>query len=357
MTTGIIFSPKYLKHLTGTHVESPARLEAIMDAIHNNNLLESESFTLIEPTMATVDEILWVHDKEVIDKVKKVSQKARNGSLQALDYGDTILCEDSYDVSLLAAGGVMDAVDAVYDGKVQNAFALVRPPGHHANQFHSAGFCVFNNMAIMTEYILRKKDSKKVAIFDIDLHHGNGTADIFYDRDDVLFFSSHQDGRTQYPGSGFIDEIGEGKGKGYTINAPLVPGASDDVVQDIFKSVIKPVFEQFEPDVVLGSIGCDAHHSDPLSGLSFTFQGYGNYVKGFKDIADKYCDGKLILTLEGGYRVGNLAKCIVNILRVMAGEDMTYIEDNLVSGENVIVYNEKLIASMKEELKDYWKFD
>ncbi|MHA1890213.1 MAG: histone deacetylase family protein [Promethearchaeota archaeon] len=354
MVTAIIYSEKYLQHKTGTHVESPERLVAIMKLIKKLDMLGEEDFTILEPRMATIEEIKLIHEEEMIDKAKKKAEQAKGGNLQYLDFGDTVVSEDSYDVSLLAAGGVITAADAVMDGKVKNAFALVRPPGHHANRYKSSGFCVFNNMAIMAEYLVKKRGVKKVAIFDIDLHHGNGTAEIFYDRNDVLFFSSHQDGRTQYPGSGFINEIGSGSGKGYTINVPLAPGARDDVVQYVFKEVIKPIFEQFKPEIILGSIGCDAHHEDPLSGLEFTLQGYGNYVAGFREIAEKYCEGRMILTLEGGYRVKNLAKCVVNILHVLAGKKMPYNENDLESGQNIKEYHQKLANDLKQALGPYW---
>lgn len=356
MATGIIYDDRYLQHKTGHHVESPERLIATMNLIKEMNLLESSDFTLLEPKMATVDEIKWVHEEDMIEKARLTSLKAKGGKLQCLDLGDTVLSEESFDVSLLAAGGAITAIDAILEGKVDSAFALVRPPGHHANQFRSSGFCVFNNMAIMAEYALLQENINRVAIFDIDLHHGNGTSDIFYDRDDVLFFSSHQDGRSQYPGSGFPDEIGEGKGEGYTVNVPLAPGARDDVVQKIFSQIIKPVFLQYDPDFILGSIGCDAHHGDPLSGLAFSFQGYGNYVKGFKEIADKCCNGRVALTLEGGYRVDNVAKIVVNILHALAGKELPFVEDATASGENLKVYHRKLMKTLKKNLGKFWTF-
>ncbi len=160
----------------------------------------------------------------------------------------------------------------------------------------------------------------------------------------------------QDPGTGFAAEIGEGPGKGYNINAPLAPGAGDDVVQLIFSQVIKPIFEQYKPEIILGSFGGDAHYSDPLSGLSFTTHGYGHYVEGFKQIADKCCDGKMVLLLEGGYRVKVLAQSIVNILNVLAGQKMPFVESEHESGDNILEYHEHLAKKLKEHLKPYWKF-
>ncbi len=353
---GIVYDPKYLLHQTGSHVESPERLVATMDLIKSEKLLESPSFKLIEPRAATIEEIKTIHHADMIEYARAQSLQAKGGSLQYLDAGDTVVSEKSFEVALLAAGGAMTAADAVLNGDVSSAFALVRPPGHHANPSHSSGFCIFNNMAILAEYLVKKKGLKKVAIFDIDLHHGNGTSEIFYERNDVLFFSSHQDPRTQYPGTGFASDIGEGPGKGYNINAPLAPGAGDDVVQLVFSQVIKPVFEQYQPEIILCSFGGDAHYSDPLSGLSFTTQGYGRYVQGFKEIADKCCGGKMVLLLEGGYRVKILAQSIVNILNVLAGQKMPFVEGEHESGENILEYHQNLAKKMKEHLKPYWKF-
>jgi acetoin utilization deacetylase AcuC-like enzyme len=193
MAVGIIYDPKYLQHQTGSHVESPERLVATMDLIKSEKLLESPKFKLITPRPATIDEVKMVHHADMIELARVKAQQAKNGGLQYLDAGDTVVSENSYDVALLAAGGGIAAADAVLNGEVSSAFALVRPPGHHANASRSSGFCIFNNIAILAEYLIKKKGIKKVAIFDIDLHHGNGTSEIFYERNDVLFFSSHQD--------------------------------------------------------------------------------------------------------------------------------------------------------------------
>ncbi|MBN2150719.1 MAG: histone deacetylase [Candidatus Lokiarchaeota archaeon] len=356
MAVGIVYDPMYLQHQTGSHVESPERLVATMDLIKSENMLESPDFKLIAPRPATIEEIKMIHHADMIEYARAKSLQATGRSLEYLDGGDTVVCGKSFDVALLAAGGAMAAADAVLSGEVSSAFALVRPPGHHANASRSSGFCIFNNMAILVEYLLKKKGLKKVAIFDIDLHHGNGTSELFYGRNDVLFFSSHQDPRTQYPGTGFPSEIGEGPGKGYNMNAPLAPGAGDDVVQLIFSQVIKPVFEQYEPDIILCSFGGDAHYSDPLSGLSFTTQGYGHYVEGFKRIADKCCGGKMVLLLEGGYRVKILAQSIVNILNVLAGKKMPFVEAEHESGESILEYHGNLAKKLQEHLKPFWKF-
>ena len=354
MVSGIIFDERYLEHQTGSHVESPERLKAIMELIEKDGLLLSDSYQLIAPRPATVDEIKLIHTQDIIDRAKTKAELAKTNGLQYLDFGDTVVSAASYDVALLAAGGLLVAADKVMDGTISNAFCLVRPPGHHANFGRSSGFCIFNNIAVLAQYLLEKKGLQKVAIFDIDLHHGNGTSEIFYDRPDVLFFSSHQDGRTQYPGSGFIHEIGEGNGKGYNINIPLAPDAGDDVIEKLVKEIVIPIFEQYEPDIILGSIGGDAHYSDPLSGLTFTTQGYGNLVKQFKDVAEEYCDGRLILTLEGGYKVKVLAKSVVNILRVLDNQEMTHIDKDLKSNAKILDYHETLGNKLKKHLRDFW---
>lgn len=354
MVTEIVYDDRYADHRTGSHVESPERVKAIWAQILEDKLLGSAKYSHVKPEPGTIEDLQLIHDQPMIDRARMKADQAREGGLQVLDLGDTVVSGDSFDVALLAVGGLLTAANDVLSGKAKNAFAIVRPPGHHANKHRSSGFCIFNNVAILAEYLIKKKGLQKVAIFDIDLHHGNGTSEIFYTRNDVLFFSSHQDGRTMYPGSGFVNEIGEGVGAGYNINAPLVPDSTDDIATTIFDEVVKPIFEQYKPDIILGSIGCDAHYSDPLSGLQFTMQGYGNMVKGFKEIADACCGGRLVLTLEGGYKVKVLGKSIVNILQVMTGDEMAHHDKHIEASENVKRYHEKLLAAMKQTLKPFW---
>jgi acetoin utilization deacetylase AcuC-like enzyme len=356
MATGIIYDDKYLLHKTGEHVESPARLIAINEMLQEEGFLSDDAYQVIAPRPATIEEIEMIHDRSMIEFAKKKSKEAGDGGLRLLDAGDTVVCGDSFDVALLAAGGCITAVDAVMNGTVENAFALIRPPGHHANRYHSSGFCIFNNVAIATEHLIRDAGVKRVAIFDIDLHHGNGTSEIFYGRNDVLYFSSHQDPRTQYPGTGYIGEIGKGDGAGYNLNVPLEPDAGDDVVQYLFTEVVKPIFEQFQPEILLGSVGFDAHHKDPLSGLAFTTQGYGKYVDGFKTIADDVCGGKLVCLLEGGYRVNSLAMCVSNILNVLQGRSMPHIELEIPASAKSMEYHERLASELKVLMSPYWTF-
>jgi len=249
MKTGIVYDPIYLEHRIGVHVESHERLIGIMDFLKDKKVLENPNFELIQPRKATIEQIKYVHQESLIKEVKEVSEIAQvTGHIQQLDM-DTAVSAKTYEASLYSVGGNLKGIDEILEGKVNNVFAAVRPPGHHSNAYKCSGFCIFNNIAIAAEYLFREKNIKKVAIIDWDCHHGNGTASIFYegsDNGEIVMFNSHQDGRTLYPGSGFIDEIGSGKGKGKIINFPMPPRAAEDIVLIYFEEIIKPICEKFQ---------------------------------------------------------------------------------------------------------------
>ncbi|MHA2287206.1 MAG: histone deacetylase family protein, partial [Promethearchaeota archaeon] len=302
MTTGIIYDDIYLSHRIGSHVESHERLIGIMDFLEEKKVLENPEFKLFEPRKATIEQIKYVHQESLINEVKEASETAEaTHQLQYLDWGDTIASGKTYEASLYSVGGNLTGIDNILENKVKNAFAAVRPPGHHSNSYKCSGFCIFNNIAIATEYLFREKNVKKVVLIDWDCHHGNGTQDIFYngsDNGEVVIFNSHQDGRTLYPGSGFINEIGSGKGKGKIINFPMPPGAAEDTVLIFFEEIIKPVCEEFQPEFILISAGFDTHWTDDLTNMGWTYQGPANYLKKIKTIADQFSNGRLLITLE-----------------------------------------------------------
>jgi len=212
---------------------------------------------------------------------------------------DTTTCPESYKAALLAAGGVMNAADAVHEGKMNNAFAFIRPPGHHAERDRAMGFCFFNNIAIAAEHLLKKRGLQRVAIIDFDVHHGNGTQHAFYDRDDVLFTSIHRG--PFYPGTGSADELGHGRGVGYTLNVPLSTGADDDAYKRAFDERIFPVVRDFQPQIILCSAGFDSHRRDPLGGMKMSTDGYRWIGRTLGDFSKDLCDGKVVYVLEGGY--------------------------------------------------------
>ncbi|MBD3254626.1 MAG: histone deacetylase [Candidatus Lokiarchaeota archaeon] len=359
MTTGIIYDPIYLEHRIGTHVESHERLIAIMDLLKEKKVLDDPNFKLIKPKEATLDQIKYVHDEALIKEVKEVSELAeKTGNIQSLDL-DTSVSAKTYEAALYSVGGNLKGVDEILNGNIKNGFALVRPPGHHTNSYKCAGFCIFNNIAIATEYLFREKNVKKVAIIDWDCHAGNGTSDIFFngsEHGEVVFFDSHQDGRTLYPGTGFINDTGSKKGEGHIINFPMPPRSSDDAIIKFYKEIVFPVLNEFKPEFILISAGFDTHHTDRLTGMGWTYQAPAKYLQHIKNVAEKYGKGRILITLEGGYEVDKQAIAVYNCLKVLNDEeDELILEGEKRSQNDLLNYlDNKLIPALKKNLSEYW---
>jgi acetoin utilization deacetylase AcuC-like enzyme len=330
-----------------------------MDFLKDQGILENDDFLQMKPRKATLDQIKYVHTENLINEVKRMSERAEStGNVQSLDM-DTLVSPKTYEAALYSVGGNLDAVDKILSGEIRNCFAAIRPPGHHSNSYKCAGFCIFNNVAIATEYLFREKDFERVAIIDWDCHHGNGTQDIFYngsENGDVVFFSSHQDGRTLYPGSGFSGEIGSDKGKGNIINYPMPPRAAEDVIMTFFDEIIEPILIEFKPEFILISAGFDTHYTDRLTNMGWTIQGPANYLKKIKNLAENVANGRISITLEGGYEVNKQAKAVHNCLRVLNNEYDKIIEEKpRKSDKELLNYiNEKLIPNIKDNLSTTW---
>ncbi len=298
MKTGLVYSHSYLEHETGNHPENPGRLKAITSHLQVTGLLDA--LELIEPEEADEEAIRGVHSAEMIERVRDIC-KAGGGHLDA----DTFASSRSCTTARKAAGGVVRAIKGVMRGELSNAMALVRPPGHHATRTASMGFCLFNNIAIGARYLIEKRGLERVLCVDWDLHHGNGTQDIFYDSRKVFYFSIHQG--DCYPGTGMQGEKGVGEGLGFTLNTPLPAGTPEVEYLERFRRSLAVIAEMFSPEFVLVSAGFDAHRDDPLGGLMVTEGGYAEMTRLVKRLAEEQCDGRLVSALEGGYHPDALA--------------------------------------------------
>jgi len=309
MRTGIVKDGRFAgHHMEPGHVESPERVEAL------NRMVEGRikfPYLLIEPRHASEDELELIHTAEYVRRVKSTAGKER----VVLD-PDTSTSPLSWETARLAAGGVLRAADLIMEGKVKNAMALVRPPGHHAEANAAKGFCLFNNIAIAAEHLVRKHGLTRILIADFDLHHGNGTQNAFYGRSDVLFFSTHQ--YPFYPGSGHWSEAGEGPGLGYTINVPLSAGKIDGDFLFIYDKLFAAVSRLFRPEFILVSAGFDIYGGDPLGGMDVSDKGFAALAAELAGLSDDLCGGRLLVTLEGGYNLLGLREGAEAVLLQMA---------------------------------------
>ncbi len=306
MATALIYDDRFLEHLTGQgHPERPDRLRAIMQGLSDAGLLDR----LQRPAfrLADLNVIKRLHDP---DYVEHCFRACRN-HVPFIDTPDSAICEDSADIAQLAVGGVIQAAELVWVGEYDNAFCAVRPPGHHAEAGESMGFCLFGNIALAAEDLIRKFGLQRVAIVDFDVHHGNGTQHLLEERSDVLFISIHQDPMTLFPGTGFGNETGKCDGEGFTLNVPLMPGCGDDHYKQAFESQIIPKLDAFAPQFVLVSAGFDAAKQDPLAQMNVTTEGYAWMTRQLIDVAKRHCGGKLVSVLEGGYDLDALSQGVV----------------------------------------------
>jgi acetoin utilization deacetylase AcuC-like enzyme len=348
--TAIVYTPKYLNHNPGpSHPESPKRLKVMMEALNSSHVIDGERCKIFEPDQAGIEDVELIHHPDYIRLVNRVCSSG--GGL--LDLGDTEVSPESFEVALYAVGGGLKAVDLVLAKKVENAFAFVRPPGHHAGPYTASGFCIFNNIAITAMYLLRRVKLDRVLILDIDAHHGNGTQEVFYDTDRVLFISLHQDPRG-FPGTGFVDEIGEKDGLGYKVNFPFPFKTSDETYEKAFTQVIIPIVEQYKPQFILVSAGFDGHFSDTVAELSLTTNGYTRTFRHILDCASRLCEGKLAALLEGGYNLNVIGKIATGVVAEMAGIQRSFQVESPNIDKKVIKQAEKVIEEVKRIHSAYW---
>lgn len=333
MATRIVYSEEYSKHDSPSHPENSRRLQAMIDEIKKASFYKDLEF--IEPDIIPEEALHSVHSREMIQRVKETSFEG-GGWLDM----DTYVCRSSYETARLAAGGLVQISRGVLNGEAENAFALVRPPGHHATKDRSMGFCLFNNVAIAADEIVRH--GKKALIFDHDVHHGNGTQNIFYDRKDVLYQSFHLS--PHYPGTGDIWEIGTGQGMGYTINAPLSHGNGEKAVSTLMDEIFLPITRQFKPDIIFFSVGYDSHHNDILGGLRLSANFFGEMIARFQEVQPR-----IVCTLEGGYNLSWIGKCLVSQLGQLTLHPIK-IKDSVEEHINV----NDVVITLKSELGRHW---
>jgi len=292
----LVHTERFAEHQTPPgHPERPERAE-VMDAVAAR--WKSRGVEVVPPSAATREQLLRVHDGDYLRRISETTGRAVK-----LD-PDTYTSPESYEIALLAAGAAVQAVDQALSGQQRSALALVRPPGHHAERDRAMGFCLFNSVAVAAAHA-RANGAAKVAIVDYDVHHGNGTQHIFESDPHVLYVSVHQD--PYYPGTGAVDEVGKGRGAGFTVNVPLEVGAVDEDYRTVFSTVVVPVLRQFEPDLVLLSAGFDAHERDPLAGMRVTTPSFAAMTAELRQVADECCRGRLAALTEGGYDLEALA--------------------------------------------------
>jgi len=339
-SVGIIYDPIYLQHDTGIHCENADRLNNSLKVIEETGI--KDKLFWIPPRHATEDELAMIHAREYISRVQQVSLQGGGH----LDY-DTVLSSASYEAATMAAGGSIVAVESVLNRKVRSAFALVRPPGHHATCWQGQGFCLFNNIAIAAKYVLTNYDNiKRIMIVDFDVHHGNGTQEAFYTIPEIFYFSTHQ--FPHYPGTGNIDEIGLRSGEGFNMNIPMVSGWGDYEYKIVYEDIFAPIALRFEPQIILVSAGYDAHWADTLSGMRVSVSGFARIVEVLKFLANKLCDGRLVFCLEGGYDLTAMPYSVASTLNVLL--EGHGIDDPLGEKESYAKYNDfnKFVLMIRE---------
>ncbi|MEM2972003.1 MAG: histone deacetylase [Candidatus Bathyarchaeia archaeon] len=351
--TAVVFSPKYYEHNPGVnHPESARRLGAIINELRRGKLSKSRNWRFVEPEKASLENVKLVHD---VDYIRFVEAVCKSGG-GILDSEDTVVSPLSFEVALYAVGGTLKAVDLVMNGKFQNAFALVRPPGHHAEKFRALGFCIFNNVAIAAEHLIRHYSLKRILILDVDAHHGNGTQETFYETKKVLYISLHQD-PTGFPGTGFIDEVGRGEGLGFNVNIPFPYGTDDLVYLKAVEEVVAPIIRGYKPQFILVSAGLDGHYTDPVADLSLSTQCYQKLYETIVKLAFETCEGKLVSVFEGGYSLKFVGKIAAIAIAKMSGAPYVISDKVPVANRRARRQGEKVIEEVKKVQRNFWYVD
>ncbi len=346
--TGIVKDRRYLGHVMDPgHPESPERLREIYQMIEEEEM-RGRLLGKVRPRPATREELEAIHSPAYIDLIASTAGKPH----VQLDM-DTSTCAKSYEAALLAAGGLLELIKVVMQEKFNNGFALVRPPGHHAERDKAMGFCLFNNVAIGAQYALKTFSLERILIVDWDVHHGNGTQNSFYENSSVLYFSTHR--HAFYPGTGAATEVGKGKGEGFNVNVPLSPGVGDAEYGIIFEEILKPIALEYRPQLILVSAGFDIHYLDPLGGMGVSEKGFARMTQILMEIAEDTAQGKLVFTLEGGYNIIAQRRSVKAVLEEIS-QGSPIEKTDLLNNEKVNYPQiEPFILQLKEIQRRYWK--
>lgn len=342
---GLVYHPDYLYHDPGEHPENAARLQRVLDLLEEMGT--KQRLVQVKPRQATVTEIAYVHRLAYIEEVKRFAEGG-GGHFSI----DTSGSPQTYDVARLAVGGALSGLDAIMMG-LDSAFALVRPPGHHAFPGEGMGFCFFNNVAVAARYAQRRYGFERILIVDWDVHHGNGTETIFYGDPNVLYFSVHQS--PFYPGTGHIDDVGWGEGQGFNVNVPLPAGQGDAAYRHVFQEILLPVGREFQPDLVLISAGQDSHFADYLGGMQVTAAGFGELAGMVRQVADEFAGGRVLAVLEGGYSPPAMAASVLSILSRLGDLDLKIPEDTSGLQESPDELARRRVAEVKAVQRHFWK--
>ncbi len=339
---GLMYDPLFLKHKNGpNHPESPERLKSILKMLKETGF--EKRLIKIDAPSTTKEQIISAHSEQLYEQIKKTKER----SFTKIDE-DTSANRYSFDAAVKGAGGFIESLSLIDEGALDIAFALPRPPGHHAERDRAMGFCLFNHIAIGAAHLL-SKGYKRIFILDWDVHHGNGTQNIFYERNEVLYLSIHQ--FPFYPGTGSLNEVGKRKGEGFTVNIPLPAMMNDHDYLYVFEQVITPVITQYDPELILISAGFDPYIADPLGGMEVTETGFAAMTRFVMDYANKHCGGKLAFLLEGGYNVSGLYSITKLVFEELFDINLTRLQPLEPSPGC-----ELAIESVIETYATYWNF-
>lgn len=355
MTLGLVYHEDYLRHEhTPTHPERRERLQYTMDQLEEEGVLDDSAVEMVRPEPATEADLRRVHTPEYLDLLRSMSD-AGQGSLSP----ETFVSDHTFETARLAAGGTMRALELVVEDGYESSFVMARPGGHHAFADDGHGFCFLNNTAVGLRYAQDRLDVEKILLWDWDAHHFDGTQSIFADDPSVLAMSTHQTGRTLFPGTGSPDEVGEDDGAGYTVNVPLAPKTGDEAYLDVVRELFEPIARQFDPDLLYVEAGQDNHFTDPITDLGVTAQGYARMMDRAVDTAAEICDGDVVASMAGGYGIeSGLPYTNLAVIAALAGLDTSHVREP-ATYEPPAEYEQPDVSGAIERVKDaheeYWE--